>query len=167
MRYTLIALLALFCTVAFAGTKSTADVVWLNDGSVVDDASADLKRQEKGITFNIKTELDPGTYTVWTFVTDSNGLLGVEVSTGHVVGSNGQGNFSGHVVEGTALNEFGSLTDPDTNGIVHIIRSHGDPLPGHFEEDGSPTLPAQISSFSGGCSENDCADVQLVIHHPL
>ena len=98
---------------------------------------------------------------------------------GHLVGSNGKGNFSGHLKEGDdsgstnaffGLPGFGGLQDVERAELHFVLRSHGPAIPGLVNE--------QINSYEGGCStflppfskipinEGECADIHFSIFPP-
>jgi hypothetical protein len=144
--------------------------------------SGQLVRSNRGVSMNLQTtELDPGAaYTVWwvvfnnpeycegpcngpdLFNPDVNGI--VLYAAGHVIGSDGIGNFAGHLAEGDTSGdsppaEFPGLDDglvDASKAEIHLVlRTHGQPIPGLVSE--------QIQTFLGGCGENVCADQQFAL----
>lgn len=142
-------------------TSSTVDVIEIITGDVV--GSSTLVRTDNGVSMTLQTtRLESGAYTIWTFVRDEGGRS-LFWATGHVVGESGIGNFAAHIEEGNPPGEvlFGNpegLTDARNALVVFIVRTHGEIIP--------ESLVDQIMTFSGGCDENDCADVQFAVHFP-
>jgi hypothetical protein len=191
----------------------SSNIFWFADGTVVDGASASLLRTHNNIRMRIQThDLDPGdTYTVWWVVFNSpdecehpvdgmancsepdlfNDAVGGSVlyAAGHVIGSNGKGNFAGSLRQGDLsgcqapwnafdlelIGEEGEL-DMCRDGLVDsqgaeihlVIRSHGEKIPGMVND--------QINTFAGGCTAessfgaadgpNECEDQQAAIFLP-
>ena len=178
--------------------KATAPVINAITGA--EEGTAYLSKNQHGFTVNYKTTglIHNHAYTLWVVAwnnpnncTTPNAcndgdfaiadLVEVEVMyvAGHVVGSNGKGNFSGHVNEGDdsgstnaffGLPGYGGLHDVDAAELHFVLRSHGPAIPGQVHE--------QISSYEGGCSvffppftaipENpgECGDFQFAIFPP-
>ena len=93
------------------------------------------------------------------------GTPGVNVSvlfaTGHVVGSDGVGNFGASLKEGRSSGEvlFGpGLIDAQGAEIHLVVRTHGELVAGMVNE--------QISTFDGGCDVNFCDDQQFAVFTP-
>lgn len=162
-----------------------------------------LHRNNNGVTVNFKaTGLKPGhAYTVWWVIWNnpeecivpgacSDGDFGdpdvqVELmyANGHVVGSNGKGNFSAHLNENDSsgtinplfgLPSYGGLADAQKAEVHVVLRSHGPKIPGIVNE--------QIGSYLGGCPQTfpygfppfteipdevgECGDIYASIHQP-
>ena len=145
-----------------------------------------LIRSPNGISAQVKTTgLAPGhVYTLWFVVFNNphecvdgcNGpdLVGnaavngtLAFGAGVIAGPDGTATLSGHVKEGDTSGyplDFpiqlpgaaDGLVDSDTAEIHLVVRSHGEKIPGLVAE--------QMLTFSGGCDENVCADVQVAIH---
>ena len=133
-----------------------------------------LVRTDKGVTMTIHTsDLPPGAaHTVWwaifnnpehcatdpcTFADLGNADVQATVlnATGHVIGNDGVGNFAAYLTEGDTSglslpvafpgDEFG-LIDARKAQIILVVRSHGQPIPGHVKE--------QISMYNAvGCHD--------------
>lgn len=79
-------------------------------------------------------------------------------ATGHVIGGNGKGNFSGHRNIGdTGDCMFGPGLQNNQQEVHVVVRTHGEAIPGLVNE--------QISTLNGGCNpgepnEGVCANVQ-------
>ena len=136
-----------------------------NEGPVVESASATLRRSKNGITVNIKTsELLPGgAYTVW-FIIFEEGDVFVDAlyAAGHVIGGNGEGNFSAHLSEGDVSGSIATrlgLTDAEHQGVHMVVRSHGLAIPGMVDD--------QIHTVGGGCGTNTCVDEQYAVFLPI
>jgi hypothetical protein len=136
------------------------------------DGTATLTRTKEGISYEIYTSgLEPGTYTAWTVIfnnpegcdgpcngpdLDSPNVNGsVVYGTGHIVGSDGIGNFratlargvppagvSVNVPHGTAY----GLEDPMKAEIHLVLRAHGAPQNG--------LTHSQLTAFGGGCNNS-------------
>lgn len=185
-----------------AVAKTTTEVINPILGEVT--GTSTLHRTKKGITATYKTTgLTPGyTYTLWWVVwnnpqdcgipfecndADFSNAANVQVevmyAAGHVVGSNGKGNFGGHLNVkdySTSINELFGL--PSAGGLqkgktfsseIHLVlRSHGPAVPGNINE--------QINSYVGGCDDplaippfteipdevGECGDIEFAIHAP-
>ncbi len=160
---------------------STAPVVFIAPGfPIVVGASSKIVRTDNGVTLSVKTTVDPGAYTMWWLVwndpgscTGGGGLQCdpavdapecVLFAAGHVVGNDGTLNYTGHR---KIFDNSGAIGPPCANGVdnpqgaaIHgIFRSHGPILPGQVN--------LQISTVSGGCDVNVCADVQATAHEVL
>ena len=184
----------LVLTAAIAGTASadppnTADVYAPFGCTIGVDCNvvgtSKLVRSNQGVTMNIRTSgLDPmAAYTVWwvvfnnpdacegegpcgpedLFNPDVNGV--VLYAAGHVIGSDGIGNFGGHLAEGDTSGDSppapfpgleDGLVDASVAEIHLVVRTHGEAIPG--------LVPEQIQTFLGGCGVNACADQQFAIH---
>jgi hypothetical protein len=132
------------------------------------DGTGTLKRQNNGVTVNVKAEgLVPGdTYTLWAVVIQEGGNS-LCFAAGHIVGNSGKGNFSGHLKVGDAgACDRGSGLQNSQEEIHYVVRTHGPQIPGLVHE--------QISTFGGGCDEDHggtlpvgvgypCANVQVAI----
>ena len=164
-----------------SGPHQDTTVHRFSDESVVDGASASLKRNGSGVTMNLKTsELEGGSaYTVWFVVFNmpqycSNGACGeddvadengpnpneaagvsVRHAAGHVVGDNGIGNFSGrlNVGDDSGLLFGFPFTNPQGAEVHLVLRNHRQANPGH--------IPEQIHTFEANCS--DCVDEQFAV----
>jgi hypothetical protein len=140
---------------------STVDVTLDDGGDLV--GSATLLRNKNGVTVNIKTsELLPGgAYTVWFIIFDAPDVfVDALYATGHVIGNNGDGNFSAHLSEGDVSGSIATgvgLTDAEHQGVHMVIRSHGPAIPGVIDD--------QIHTVAGGC--NPCTDEQSAIFFPI
>lgn len=189
---------------AKAAVKSTVNLLSpIPDVNVT--GTSTLHRNKNGLTMNFKANgLKPGAYTMWWVIwnrpeecatpgacidTDFLNAANVEVEVmyggGHVVGSNGKGNFSAHLNVGDdsgSINESifeipsaGGLQAGNTFGSeVHLVlRTHGPVVPGLVNE--------QIGSYEGGCAIpllyppfsvypdeiGECADIVAAIHAPV
>ena len=163
-----------------------------------------LLRNKSGITVNFKAiNLKPGAYTIWWVIWNNPeecatpgacieddfatpGKVGVEVmyAAGHVVGTNGKGNFSARLKAGDLPESMNtSFGFPSVGGLgvgntfgaeVHVVlRTHGPVVPTLVSE--------QISSYRGGCNNpfaippftsypdaiGECADIAAAIFAPV
>lgn len=165
-----------------AAKRDVVPVVLFGVGTPVPGSSATLLRNGSGVTMTLQTSgLAPGAYTTWWVVFNHpencsggacgeddlppfGGLPAVQASvlfaTGHVVSANGIGNFGARLGIGDTDGAlFGpGLVNVYTAEIHNIVRYHGDVLPAY--------MPAQISSFNGGCPPNSCNNVQGAPHRP-
>ncbi len=185
---------------AKASSKQTALIGGLNGIS----GTSTLHRNKNGIRANFKAEgLYPGAYTIWWVIWNNPqecmtpgecieadfatpGKVGVEVmyAGGHVVGTNGKGNFSAYLNAGDDTPESmnTSFGFPSVGGLaigntfdaeVHVVlRTHGPKVSGLVND--------QISSYRGGCDEpfkyapftvypnmiGECADIAAAIFSP-
>jgi hypothetical protein len=153
------------------------------EGADIVGSSSTLVRNASGITGTFHTGgLQPGAaYTLWILVFNqpencSDGVCGLNdavpfpgnpnagvsllYASGHIIGPNGKGNFSVNLKVGDAsAAHFGNgLLDPWKAEVHLITRTHGQPIPGMIDE--------QISSFTGGCAINACANDQASAHLP-
>jgi hypothetical protein len=144
-------------------------------------SSATLVRTDTGVTITIHTsDLVPGAvHTLWWFIynnpehcaTDPCRFVDFDnpdvqattlYATGHVIGTNGVGNFAAHLAEGdtSGYTVPPNLPEQDVLGLVDArkaqiqlgVRSHGQPIPGMVRE--------QIGTFNGGCPPNSCENEQ-------
>lgn len=171
-------------TASFAQTAhTTSNVHPFPAGPDIPGSTSTLVRNSSGVTGTLHTSgLQAGAaYTLWIVifnepencsggVCDLNdvvpfpGNLDADVSlvygSGHIIGQNGKGNFAANLKVGDASGAFfgNGLLDPWKAEIHLVTRSHGQPIPGLVDE--------QISSFTGGCSVNMCANDQASIHLP-
>jgi hypothetical protein len=148
--------------------------------------TAYLNRNGNGFTVNVMTtDLTPGyTYTLWAVVFNIPGectdgcdepdifdpdvMADVLYIAGHVAGSNGKGNFSGHLMEGDdsgsifplpgVSNTPIGLIDKDAAEIHFVVRCHGPKIPGEVDD--------QINTFMGGCDTYTCEDIQFAVFPP-
>jgi hypothetical protein len=149
--------------------------------------STTLTRTDSGISMTVHAVglTANNAYTVW-FVIFNNpeqcattlcgvpdvfanrGTPSLRLAAGHVVGDSGIGDFGGQLSAGNTGGPACS-SNPATLGIcgpglldartatIHlVVRSHGPAIPDLVNE--------QISSFTGACSVNGCANVQTAIH---
>jgi hypothetical protein len=158
---------------------------------LVDGAWTKLVRNDNGVGVTIHTTgLTPGTAdTVWwvffnnpsaclhgmfgarcglgDVLTNPASLPSVQFAAGHVIGSDGVGNYGAYFSAGAApvCAGFGlpcnGLLDARTADVHVVIRTHGDAIPGLVDE--------QISSFNGGCLAGEpnvgqCHNVQASVH---
>ena len=175
-------------------TNSTAVVVTLPGFVLVPGASSKITRTSSGATATLHTsDLTPGNaYTMWMVVFNVPGecattpcgesdvapgtaaVVDVVYVAGNVVGSSGQGTFSGRRAAGdNSKSLFAQLGAPDPGLIdprvaeMHlIVRDHGPAIPGQ--------IPSQLQTFEGACTAgssfglgsgaNECADVQASVH---
>lgn len=172
-----LALMAMLVGVVVASGPSASSAVYrLTDFSEVLGSSASLVSNERGATATLKTSgLPAGTYTTWWLIWNNpdacqnpNPILvgtqctladkdNVEVGfsvvygTGHVVGSNGVGNFGSHLDKDdlTKVRSGAGLTNPTGAEIHVVVRYHGELEPG--------IVPEEIHTFGGGCP---CANIQ-------
>ena len=167
-----------------AATRDTAGVFPFAGGPDIAGASSTLVRNDGGVTMTIHTSgLVPGNaYTVWWIVFNNpaacEGGCGLDdltrpdvraslvYATGHVVGSD-TANFGAWLGVGDTAHVLASppspagpygLEDARKAEIHLVIRTHGPADPAY--------LPAQISSFNGGCPPNTCTNVQASMHLP-
>jgi hypothetical protein len=168
-------------------SDSTADVVWIADGSTVPGAYATLDRNGSSLTVNLHTTgLAPGAYTLWWGIYnypencdyDPCGgppELGFpddtkpEVqafwvnATGHVVSRGRSDNFAAHLTIGgpyageIIVSTGPGLLNPAGAQVQLVLRYHGPAIPG--------MLPLQTSMYNGGCPDGGppCEDVQFVV----
>jgi hypothetical protein len=172
--------LFLFTQLAFAqrASLSTSSVYRSSDGTEVPGAYSKLVRTSGGIALTLHTsELLPGAYTIWWVVynnpencfthpcspaDDTNAAATPSVlnATGHVVGEDGKGNFGAYLRVGDTSGMevlFGpGLLNASAAEIQPVVRYHGPVIP--------ELMPAQISTFMGGCLVNACDDPQFAIH---
>ena len=182
-------------------SKSTADVF---SPLLAVNGTSTLHRNKKGITVNFKTDgLIPGhAVTLWWVIWNNPGVcetpnacgadadfgppfinnVGLDIlyASGHVVGSNGMGNFSAHLNLNDDSKSVNALMGfPDVGGLLNaqdaevhlVIRTHGPKIPGKVND--------QISSYVGGCEANpflyppftfypdaigECADIIAAVH---
>jgi len=164
------------------------------------EGTSTLHRNKNNITVNFKTDgLIPGhAVTLWWVIwnnpencttpyqcTDVDFAIADQVNVeilyaaGHVVGFNGQGNFSASLKENDnsgSVNELmglpiaGGLLDAQKAEVHLVIRTHGPKIPGEVNE--------QISSYVGGCDDpflyapftfypdaiGECADIIAAVH---
>jgi hypothetical protein len=80
---------------------------------------------------------------------------------GHVIPTSGRGNFAADLAVGDTTGAmFGpGLIDPLGAEIHAVLRTHGPVIPGLLDE--------QLSTFTGGCSVNTCANEISAEHRPL
>jgi hypothetical protein len=136
---------------------------------VGEDATAQLVRNENGISYSIKTEgLRPGhAYTVWVVVINNPAACTaspcsppdiilnpatrsqITYGGGHVVGENGQAGFGGHLSTGPLpagwLPNRG-LDDPLGADVHLVLNDHGPVL--------TEYMPEMIQTYRAGCSED-------------
>ena len=171
----LVLLAILVGVVAASGPSASSPVRWLSDLSEVPGSSASLVSNPNGATTTFHTsELPEGTYTTWWIIWNNpdacenpNSILGTQCTladgkindtgfsvvfgTGHVVGSNGVGNFGSHLTKDdlTNVRRGEGLTNPMGAEIHILVRYHGEL---------DPTIVAEeIHTFGGGCP---CANTQ-------
>jgi len=169
---------------AHAAAVTTTTVQRFSDRSTVDGASSTLIRNEAGVTMAIITsDLTPGdAFTNWWVIFNNPAACAtpgscagsdlaprggdpavqssVLYATGQVISTTGAAGFAARLEAGDTDGAlFGpGLLNPMTAEIHHVVRTHGQPIPGMTE--------AQIDSFSGGCPPNDCIDEQFAVHLP-
>ncbi len=171
---------------AKSNSKQTVDVFVIANGDVI--GTSTLHRQHNGITVNFKASgLPEGTYTLWWVIfndpaacvgdCDDSDLVVAEAevmaATGGVVGPNGKGNFSAHLMENDASGSINALFDLPLVGGLHdaqsaevhlILRSHGPKIPG--------MVYAQTHTYNGGCIVPPgtegfaCSDDWAAVHMP-
>jgi hypothetical protein len=165
-----------------AAKRDVVPVVLFGSGTPVPGSEATLLRDPSGVTMTLRTSgLAGGAYTTWWVVFNnpencSGGVCGendlppfggsptvhasVLFATGHVVSDNGNASFGAWLGVGDTNGAlFGpGLVNIYTAEIHNIVRYHGDVLPAY--------MPAQISSFNGGCPPNSCYNVQAAPHRP-
>jgi hypothetical protein len=135
---------------------------------VADGATAQLVRNENGISYSIGTEkLNPGhAYTVWVVVINNPAACTaspcsgpdivlnpatrsqVTYGTGHVVGASGEAGFGGHLARGPIPQGWlpgGSLEDPFTADVHLVLNDHGPMLTEH--------MPEMIQTYRAGCTD--------------
>ncbi len=167
-----------------ATSVSTAPLTLRSNGEVVGDGSTStIIREPSGVTVNVHTNIEPGTYTVWLVIfNDPTRCTNVGPSqclpppaggpdipdslvfgAGQVVPSSGIGNFAVRLAVGDTDNvirgrEQLGLTDAMGAEIYVVLRNHGSVL--------GDALEAQITTFGGGCDVNECEDLQAATHAP-
>src|SRR3954452_8354162 len=115
---------------------------------VAGDATAQLVRNENGISYSLQTEqLQPGhAYTVWVVVINNPAACSaspcsgpdivlnaatrsqITYGGGHVVGANGKAGFGGHLKQGTIPQGWlpgRSLEDPLVADVHLVLNDHG------------------------------------------
>jgi hypothetical protein len=131
-------------------------------------ATAQLVRNENGISYSIRTEkLNPGhAYTVWVVVINNPAACTaspcsgpdivlnpatrsqITYGTGHLVGGSGQAGFGGHLDRGAIANGWlpdPGLEDPFTADVHLVLNDHG-PVLGDF-------MPEMIKTYRAGCTD--------------
>jgi len=173
---TLVLLAMLSGLVAASGPSASSPVRWLSTFMEVPGSSASLVSNENGATATLHTsELPEGTYTTWwliwnnpdkcenpnpvlvgtqcTLADKGNSEVGYSVvyGTGHVVGSNGVGNFGSQLKKDdlTKVRRGDGLTNPMGAEIHVVVRYHGELEP--------EIVPEEIHTFGGGCP---CSNIQ-------
>jgi hypothetical protein len=152
--------------------RTTSDVLSFADFSVK--GTSTLIRTDNGASMQLKTTgLERGAYTVW-FVAFNNpenctgGVCGDDEAdydpeltgfsmgylAGGIVGPSGKATFAGHVNEGEALSEFGTLADAMTSEIHLVLRYQGEKDPGRIHEQ-THTMEPELGLE---------ADLQFVMH---
>lgn len=169
-------LVILVGVVVASGPAASSSVRWLSDFSEVPGSSASLVSNPNGATTALQTsDLPAGTYTTWwliwnnpdacqnpnpilvgtqcTLADKGNSEVGFSVvyGTGHVVGSNGVGNFGSYLKKDdlTKVRSGAGLTNPMGAEIHVVVRYHGELEAG--------IVPEEIHTFGGGCP---CANIQ-------
>lgn len=168
---------------AASAETSDAEVVLLSNPAIVVGQSH-LTRNQRGLRGNVRTSgLTPGDVVTMWFTTFQNpdDCVGVcnsppeDFGPGHgstalggggVVPSSGKLTLAGKLDVGDAVIFGGDFGGPVietfenvTGSEVHlVIRTHGPVIPGMLDE--------QLSSFTGGCSVNACANLQVAVYQP-
>ncbi len=188
IRITTLALAAAMIIVSAGTLKatsvSTAALTFRSNGEVVGEGmTSTIIREPSGVTVNVHTNIEPGTYTVWLVIfNDPTRCINVGPSqclpppaggpdipdslvfgSGQVVPSSGIGNFAVRLAVGDTDNvikgrEQLGLTDALGAEIYVVLRHHGSVL--------DDALEAQITTFGGGCDVNECEDLQAATHAP-
>lgn len=156
--------------------KTSSDVQWFSDGSVVRGGRSTLVRQDNSISMHLNTfGLEPYTaVTIWWVIFNSpencshpegpyrcgpgdlelfGGDESVESSVlyaaGHVIGNRGMGGFGATLKKDDSVETlFGpGLTNPHGADVHLVVRSHGPIIQGMTKE--------MISTFGGGCNNED------------
>jgi hypothetical protein len=118
---------------------TTSPVVDFATRSIVFGEST-VMRTANGVTAHLTASgLAPGVYTFWMRVDIPGGGTVSGRLAGHVVGQDGNLNFSAHVSVGEVLSgnphlPSGPLTDPLHAKITLVVRNHGPADPGRIHE---------------------------------
>ena len=171
-----------------AGTTRTAigPVLRFSDHSVIPIAGATMNSNNLGVMAQISTSnLTPGNVATlwWAIFNNAKSCAGavcapsdlnnpavngsLQFGGGQIVGINGRADFGGYLANGdnsgyyilfpNMPNPAPGLVSASRAQIHLVIRDHGpasvDPM----------ILEQQLSSFGGGCSVNQCANVQVAI----
>lgn len=171
--------------------RSTSEVFDFADEQPIPGAEARMVRTDSGVGYYLSTlGLTAGhTVTIWWVIFNNPEFCATDPCTvtdlfveevdaavmggsGHVVGASGHGRFASHLTEGQITTEHPAftggpgLTHPRGAEIHLVVRSHGPLNP--------ESMPAQISSFEGGCDVNlppgtvpstigECADLHFAV----
>ncbi|HEV2216480.1 MAG TPA: hypothetical protein VGV88_02800 [Candidatus Dormibacteraeota bacterium] len=172
---------------AAPASQDTVNVVVFGTGALVAPgiATSTLVRNDNGVAMTVHTVGLPADTadTVWWVIFNnpaacSHGMGGtrcglgdlkvaavrasVQFAAGHVIASDGVGDYGGYLREGDA-SDCASAALP-CNGLISargadihlVVRTHGAPIPGSIDD--------QIHSFNGGCPPNSCANLQAAPH---
>ncbi len=178
------ALLAVSIGPMMATTVSTVPLIDIPAAAPLGAGSTStIIREPGGVTINVHTDIEPGTYTVWLVIwNDPSRCINVGppnclpppaggpdipdslvFGSGQVVPSSEKGHFAAHLAVGDTSRVIGGreragLTNAMGAEIRVVLRSHGPVL--------ADQLESQITTFEGGCDVNPCEDLQAGVHAP-
>ena len=172
---------------AAPATRDTVNMEFFATGALVAPgvATSTLVRNDNGVGMTIHTVGLPADTadTVWWVIFNnpgacSHGTFGlrcglgdlgvsavkasVQFATGHLIGSDGVGDYGAYLREGDASDcasaalPCNGLFDARTADVHIVVRTHGAPIAG--------SIPDQIHSFNGGCPPNSCKNIQAAPH---
>jgi hypothetical protein len=172
---------------AAPATRDTVNMIVFSTGAVIAPgvATSTLIRNDNGVGMTIHTIGLPADTadTVWWVIFNnpgacSHGTFGlrcglgdlgvsavkasVQFATGHLIGSDGVGDYGAYLREGDASDcasaalPCNGLFDARTADVHIVVRTHGAPIAG--------SIPDQIHSFNGGCPPNSCKNIQAAPH---
>jgi hypothetical protein len=147
-----LALLAGIYAAQQGATQTTSPVVDFATRSIVFGEST-LTRTDNGVIAHLTASgLAPGAYTFWMKVDAPDGSVVSGQLAGHLVGQDGNLNFSAHVSAGEVLSgnpDFpsGPLQDPQHSKITLVVRSHGPADPGNIHEQTHTNQPGVAVNY--------------------